>query len=96
MATVITTVLLRGLSGKMGDVVYVNRKGKVHVRKLVSQRNPDTPAQRAQRDNMKQVVSEWRAMDRDEKDSWGRLARKKDMSGYHFYVSRRMKELKKN
>jgi hypothetical protein len=101
MAKVDTTVILRGISGKMGDIVFVNRDGKVHVRKRVVQHDPKTPAQRAMRDNMKQVVSEWQEMSPQEKDSWRRLAKarskskKKKISGYHYYVGRRMKELRK-
>jgi hypothetical protein len=100
MAKVDTTVILRGISGKMGDIVFVNRDGKVHVRKRVVQYDPKTPAQRAMRDNMKQVVSEWQEMGPQEKDSWRRLAKarskakKKKISGYHYYVGRRMKELR--
>ncbi|HPB83426.1 MAG TPA: hypothetical protein PK200_15410 [Spirochaetota bacterium] len=102
MAKVETTVILRGISGKMGDIVFVNRDGEVHIRKRVVQHDPKTPKQRAMRDNMKQVVSEWQAMGPEEKDLWKHLSKakskvkKKKISGYHYFVGHRMKELRKN
>jgi len=84
-----------GIRGTVSSVIFFIRNGKTFTRQRVPQRNPKTPAQMVIRGTMKQAVSEWRAMGPEEKEKWNRLGREEKRTGYHYYLSRRMKELQK-
>lgn len=84
-----------GMRGAVGSVIFFTRNGKTFTRRRVSQRNPKTPAQMVIRNSMKQAVAEWRAMGPEEKEMWKRLGREENRTGYHYYLSRRMKEVQR-
>jgi hypothetical protein len=94
MAGITMISILKGISGKFGNVIFVTRKGKTHLRRRVKQRDPKTAAQREMRGNFTTAIREWREMDPEDRELWNGLGLIEDRSGYHYYLSRRMKELK--
>lgn len=94
MATIRMISILKGISGKFGNIIFVDRNGKTHMRRKVKQRDPKTPAQREMRGNFTQAIREWREMDPEEQDIWNGLGSFENRTGYHYYLSRRIKELK--
>ena len=78
--------------GKMGRLVYYNRRGTECIRRHVVPRNPDTNAQRTIRTSFSDAVHAWQALPLSEKAQWNHKARYKPMTGYNMFVSRYMKQ----
>jgi hypothetical protein len=94
MASIRMISILKGISGKYGNIIFVDRNGKTHLRRKVKQRDPKTSAQREVRGNFTRAIQEWREMAPEERELWNGLGSCENRSGYHYYLSKRMKELK--
>jgi len=79
-------------SGRMGRLVYYNRRGIQCVRRHVIPGNPDTAAQRAVRSSFADAVHAWQALADQEKAMWRQKARYRNVTGYNMFVSRYMKD----
>ena len=79
-------------SGRMGWLVYYNRRGTQCVRRHVVPRNPDTVAQKLVRTGFRDAVHAWQVLPDSEKVQWNRKARYKNSTGYNMFVSNYMKQ----
>ncbi len=91
MATATPNILIKSISGRIGNVVFYKRRGTQCVRTYVIPRNPDTQAQRAVRRAFSDAVRSWQSMSPDKKYAYTRKARCLNMSGYNLYISRYLK-----
>ncbi len=90
MADITLNPAFTACHGRMGNLVFVHRRGKQHVRVYAKPTNPDTPAQRERRSAFRDAVRAWQALPDTEKDSWNARARRKNRSGYNLFISRWM------
>ena len=85
------TIMIKSLHGRIGDTVYVFRKGKQHTRPYVIPRNPDTPAQRARRSVFADAVRAWKELSVEEKEGLNKEACRMKRSGYNLFIGRYMR-----
>jgi hypothetical protein len=91
MATATPNIMLKAISGRIGNVVFYTNRGRQCVRTYVVPRNPDTAAQRAVRRSFGDAVRSWQAMSQDEQYAYTRKARSLNISGYNLYISNYLK-----
>ncbi|HOO73176.1 MAG TPA: HMG-box domain-containing protein [Spirochaetota bacterium] len=92
MATVTLNPVLTSISGTTGRLVFYTRNDKTIVRTWVRPANPNTPAQKANRERFRQAMSSWKALSDDEKKAYNLMAKKQGMAGHNLYISRWMKD----
>jgi len=88
------SVLLSGISGKSGDVVGSNWKGRAYVRRRVIPANPQTQKQQDQRNALARLVECFQALTSREKTFLDKLGADEALSGYNVYVGRNISEEK--
>ncbi|HOO72938.1 MAG TPA: HMG-box domain-containing protein [Spirochaetota bacterium] len=91
MATIALNPILTSISGTTGRLVFYTRNNKTIARALVKPRNPDTPAQRANRDRFRQAMASWKGLSDDEKNAYNHKAKRTGMTGHNLYISGWMK-----
>lgn len=94
MAKMKNVSFIESLSGRSGDIVLYNRKGRQCVRKYVVPANPDSEARRRCRNSMKDAVTAWQSVTAEEKAAYNRRANrsKKNLTGYNLFVSEYIKQ----
>jgi hypothetical protein len=92
MATATLNPVLTSISGRIGSVVFYSRYNKQCIRQYVIPRNPDTIAQRSNRQSFANAVKSWQALTEKEKNKYNRKASNLNMSGYNLYISDFMKD----
>lgn len=75
MATMTPTILAAGVSGKAGNVVFVNTAKGMYIRPRVRPRDPQTPAQQASRDRMAKAARAWSDLPEEAFAAWTRYAK---------------------
>ncbi len=99
MATATTNILINSISGRIGNIVFYNRRSTASgtitqcARMHVIPSNPDTEAQRVVRRSFGDAVRAWQAMSSEDKYAFNRKARFLNMSGYNLYISNYMKRI---
>ncbi len=96
MATATPNIMIKSISGRIGNLVFYQRRGIQCVRTYVIPRNPDTLAQKAMRRNFADAVLSWQSMTADERYAFTRKARNINMSGYNLYISLYMRTIISN
>jgi hypothetical protein len=91
MAKVRLNVAFKGITGRIGHLVFYEWDGDTFVRPRGHQRDPKTPLQLALRDAFSRAVHTWQALAETEKAHWNRRARKRRTTGYHAYLSAYMR-----
>ncbi|HOP63035.1 MAG TPA: hypothetical protein PK358_04605 [Spirochaetota bacterium] len=97
MAKVELTSILTKARGNMNRVVHYNRLGTQCSRAHVIPRNPDTAAQRKNRNSFAGAVKAWQLLPEDEKKEWNSKAAqlrrkgKTGKTGYNVFMSEYMK-----
>ena len=89
MAKVLLDPKFNKMNGRMGDLVLYKWKGKSCARVYVVPRNPDTMAQRANRNRMSEASKSWRNLPEGMQESYNlrALRYKNAMSGFNLYIS---------
>ena len=90
------SVIASGLSGKSGDLVGSNWKGRTYIRRRVIPANPRTQKQQDQRNALARLVQCWQALDSDFKTFLDKLGSDEALSGYNVYVGRNIADEKLN
>ena len=83
---VVPSVLISSLSGKAGDVVAANWKGRCYVRRRVIPANPQTVAQVAQRDAMARTVALWQGLIAALATFLNKLGSDEALAGYNIFT----------
>ncbi len=83
---------LQSANGRIGDIVFYNRRNRIFARRYVKPVNPDTVKQRAVRKTFADAVSSWLSLSPEKRAEFGRKARRLNMSGYNLYISKFMKD----
>ncbi len=91
MAKVHLTATIKGIAGRIGDLIFYEWDGDTFVRPHVRQRDPKTPLQLALRDAFSRGVHAWQALPEAEKARWNRRASKRRTTDYHAYLSAYMR-----
>jgi len=91
MAKVRLNAIVKGITGRIGALVFYEWDGDTFVRPRVRQRDPKTPLQLDLRDAFGRGVRSWQALTETEKAQWNRRARKRRTTGYHAYLSAYMR-----
>jgi hypothetical protein len=92
MAITTLNPLVSKVSGRAGSVVWYKRQDTQYARRYVIPYNPDTIAQRSNRQSFADAVKSWQALTEEEKNKYNRKAHNTQMSGYNLYISDFMKE----
>ena len=87
MAKVHLTATIKGITGRIGNLVFYEWDGDTFVRPRVRQRDPKSPLQLDLRDAFGRGVRAWQALPDAEKAQWNRRAHKRRTTGYHAYLS---------
>ncbi len=87
MAQAFLNPVFTGISGKVGGLVLYEWNGRTLMRRYVVPRNPDTPAQRANRDLFREAMRSWQALADSEKASYNRRAARLRMTGHNLFIS---------
>lgn len=101
MAAALTNILIKSISGKIGNVVFYSRRRTASgtitlcVRAHVIPRNPNTEAQRSVRRSFADAVYSWQALPDEEKYAYNKKARYLNLSGYNLYISNYLKSKKR-
>ncbi|MCP4130352.1 MAG: hypothetical protein GY754_05175 [bacterium] len=87
--------LLLKISGKLGNIVYINRKGTNFYRKWVKPYDPKTYKQLKSRNNFARLITTWQQLNKGEKHSWDLHIKRNryQMSGYNAFIGYNMKRL---
>ena len=91
MAKVRLNAIVKGITGRIGALVFYEWDGDTFVRSQGRQRDPKTPLQLDLRDAFGRAVHAWQALPEAEKAEWNRRARKRRTTGYHAYLSAYMR-----
>ncbi|HOW83648.1 MAG TPA: hypothetical protein PK573_13885 [Spirochaetota bacterium] len=91
MASVQLNPVFTGMSGTVGRFVFYRWNDRTVMRLYVVPRNPDTPAQRANRGLFRDAMKAWQALADDEKAAWNRRASRLGMTGHNLFISRYMR-----
>ncbi len=91
MAQAFLNPVFTGISGKVGGLVLYEWNGRTLMRRYVVPRNPDTPAQRANRDLFREAMRSWQALADSEKASYNRQAARLRMTVHNLFISRYMR-----
>lgn len=91
MAQAFLNPVFTGISGKVGGLVLYEWNGRTLMRRYVVPRNPDTPAQRANRDLFREAMRSWQALADSEKAAYNRRAARLAMTGHNLFISRYMR-----
>ncbi len=91
MAKVRLNAIIKGITGRIGALVFYEWDGDTFVRPRGRQRDPKTPLQLDLRDAFSRGVRAWQALPETEKAQWNRRARKRRTTGYHAYLSAYMR-----
>jgi hypothetical protein len=91
MAKVHLNAIVKGITGRIGALVFYEWDGDTFVRPQVRQRDPKTPLQLDLRDAFSRAVHAWQALPEAEKAQWNRRASKRRTTGYHAYLSAYMR-----
>ncbi|HRZ28670.1 MAG TPA: hypothetical protein P5295_17805 [Spirochaetota bacterium] len=91
MARIELNPVFTAISGRMGDMVLYKSRTMNCSRTYVKPRNPDTPAQRSNRDLFRSAMMSWRSLSDFEKEAYNRKAARLPMTGHNLYISRYMR-----
>ena len=91
MAKIKLNPVLTSVSGAIGNLVFYGRWKQQYARVYVKPVNPDTEAQRANRDLFAEAMKSWQALPEDVKDRYRARARRLPMYGHNLYISEYMK-----
>lgn len=91
MAKVKLNPMFESLSGALGNIVHYRRWKRQYARIYVNPSNPDTAAQRANRNLFAEAMKSWQALPEENKDRYRARARKLPMYGHNLYISEYMK-----
>jgi hypothetical protein len=91
MAKVRLNAIVKGITGRIGALVFYEWDGDTFVRPQGRQRDPKTPLQLDLRDAFSRGVRAWQALPEAEKAQWNRRADKRRTTGYHAYLSAYMR-----
>ncbi len=91
MAKVHLNAIVKGITGRIGALIFYEWDGDTFVRPRVRQRDPKTPLQLALRDAFGRGVRAWQSLPETEKAQWNRRANKRRTTGYHAYLSAYMR-----
>jgi hypothetical protein len=92
MAIITLNPLVSKVSGRAGSVVWYKRLNTQCIRIYKIPRNPNTFAQKSNRQSFADAVKSWQALTEEEKNKYNRKAHNLNMSGYNLYISDFMKE----
>ena len=87
MAEVFLNPAFTALSGRIGGIVFYGYNDKTYLRSYVVPRNPDTPAQRANRDLFRDAMKAWQGLSLFDRESFNRRARRLGMTGHNLFIS---------
>lgn len=90
MALVALKSYIHSAHGRMGDIVFIYRDGKQHIRPYVKPSNPDTIEQRKNRSLFGEAVLLWQGLSGAEKLLWKNRVAEMAMSGYNLFISNYM------
>lgn len=90
MAEVFLNPAFTALNGRIGGVVFYGYNDKTFFRSYVAPRNPDTPAQRANRKLFRDAMKSWQGLSSFDRSSYNRRARRLGMTGHNLFISRYM------
>lgn len=82
----ITSCVIEGLSGRLGDNVFYMRGGKICARRHVIPANPRTKRQQARRGVFAAAVRRWRSLTDAARMEWNGRAGKLKCSGYNLFI----------
>lgn len=91
MARIELNPVFTAISGRMGDMVLYKSRTMNCSRTYVKPRNPDTPAQRSNRDLFRSAMMSWQSLSDYEKEAYNRKAARLPMTGHNLYISRYMR-----
>lgn len=90
MAEVFLNPVFTALNGRVDNLVFYTSCGRQFVRSYVKPRNPDTPAQRRNRDLFREAMKSWQALSSYDRDVFSRRAKRLGMTGHNLFISRFM------
>jgi hypothetical protein len=90
MAYVILNPIINSLSGRIGNLVFYSSDGREYARSYVKPRNPDTPAQRANRGLFRNAMKAWQALSAFDRAAYNRRAGRLGMTGHNLYIRKYM------
>ncbi|HOW82751.1 MAG TPA: hypothetical protein PK573_09335, partial [Spirochaetota bacterium] len=90
MAEIILNPIFASLKGRIGGLVIYGHDGRTFMRAYVKPRNPDTPAQRKNRDLFRAAMKEWQCLPSYDRASYNRRAARLGMTGHNLFISRYM------
>lgn len=83
----------KSIHGRIGNNVYLFRRGQQIVRPYVKPTNPDTEKQRFIRNLFSEAVLSWQNISDNQKAYWNKCASGKPVSGYNMYISSYIKRV---
>jgi hypothetical protein len=86
--------VIESMHGKVGNVVFVKRKGTQFMRKYVIPRDPETEVQLKNRSAFSRCVAKWQLLPQNEKDVWNQYGKTRNRRGYNLFISHHMKVIK--
>lgn len=87
MARVKLNSAFKGISGRVGDVVFYSYGGSQYMRRYVVPNNPDTRKQQNRRELFATAVAAWQTLPDYKKKQWEGKAALTHLPGYQFYIS---------
>ncbi len=93
MAILTLTAPCKSIHGRIGNYVYLFRRGRQIVRPYVKPSNPDTEKQRYIRNLFSEAVLSWQNISDNQKAYWNKCAAGKPVSGYNMYISSYIKRV---
>jgi len=91
MATATLNPVITSISGKVGRLVFYRRNNETIMRAWILPPNPNSEAQRKNRNLFRQAMISWRALSAEEKTAYNGKGRKLGMTGHNLFISRFMK-----
>ena len=91
MAIIALNPIMTSMSGTAGRLVFYKRNGKTIARAWVRPANPDSEAQKANRELFRRAMASWKELSDEEKASYNTQGKRMGMTGHNLFISHRMK-----
>ena len=91
MANIKLNPVFESVSGSLGKIVFYRRWRQQYARVYVKPTNPDTAAQRANRNLFAEAMKSWQLLSEEEKERYRKKARRLPMYGHNLFISEYMK-----
>ncbi len=90
MAEAFLNPAFTAMNGRVGGIVFFSYNERTFFRSYVRPRNPDTPAQRANRGLFRDAMKAWGALSSFDRAAFSRRARRLGMAGHNLFIARYM------